>query len=171
MALINFLLMKLFCFGLCFFLCMYCKGLHRPKNEVFFRKKVLEDFADEAIGLKMSHIFLFVKVEQKSFVTRTYMIGQNVTMTNDHQNCSSVSGKKGIDFGGRCYYSILNLLIVCLSLLQYTSSFENPFSTPVSRITWLKSHLLDCSAQVLEQEKILHADFNTRTIVIGVAKL
>ena len=144
-------------------------GLQRDKRVSFFNQKKLCRFC--RVKLKMSHIFLFVKVEQKSFVTRTYMIGQNVTMTNDHQNCSSVSGKKGIDFGGRCYYSILNLLIVCLSLLQYTSSFENPFSTPVSRITWLKSHLLDCSAQVLEQEKILHADFNTRTIVIGVAKL
>ena len=67
-----------------------------------------------------------------------------------------------IDFFGGA--TLVNLLIVCLSLLQYSSSFENPFSTPVSGITWLKSHLYDYwSAQVEEVEEILHADSKTRT--------
>ena len=132
-------------------------GLQRDKRVSFFNQKKLCRFC--RVKLKMSHIFLFVKVEQKSFVTReTIRIGplQNVMMTNDHQNCSSVSGNNR--------FFRFNLSIVCLSLLQYSSSFENPFSTPVSGITWLKSHLYDYwSAQVEEVEEILHADSKTRT--------
>ena len=106
----------------CFF--SFCKGLQG------YVVQLLLCVQKEHIQLKVSFFFVW-KLSRKVFWPKNMT---NDQLSSAHEIVQSKYGKKK------------NLANSLSCLCCSTTSFENPFSTPVSRITWLKSHLYIHSA-------------------------